>query len=65
MIVLDAAMRRAHVKIILLVSMAAAMVNGHPLFLCLELLLLVVTYSSSGCHSSGWKSGFRKCAVLK
>lgn len=39
--------------------------HGHPLFLCLELLLDVVMYSSSGCHSSGWKSGFWKCAVLK
>jgi hypothetical protein len=25
---------------------------------------LVVTYSESGVHSSGWKSGLRKCAVL-
>ncbi len=37
----------------------------HPLLLFLEPRALGVTYSSSGCHSSGWKSGFRKCAVLK
>ena len=27
--------------------------------------LLPVAYSPSGHHSSGWKSGFLKCAVLK
>lgn len=39
-------------------------ISAHAQVLCRE-FLVVVTYSSSGRHSSGWKSGFRKCAVLK
>ena len=62
---LDAAEKHAHVKTIRFLCGRLQVLNGHPLFLCFELLLLVVIYSSSGCHSSGWKSGFRKCAVLK
>ena len=33
--------------------------------LCRGALPHIVTYSPSGRHSSGWKSGLRKCAVLK
>ena len=34
--------------------------GDHPLPLYREHLLVVVTYSSSGRHSSGWNSGLRK-----
>lgn len=40
-------------------------VAGHPEDLCRGALLLDVMYSASGDHSSGWKSGLRKWAVLK